>query len=178
MDGDDLCAEDRFEKEVEALRKNPEIAIVSTDMLFFDENGVWGKTYAELYPIKESFLKGTPFCHAACMVRKEAYEKVKGYSISDRLLRVEDYHLWIKMYAKGFKGMNLQEPLYSMRDDRNAQGRRKFKYRINEAYVKGYAIKELNLKKNNYLTCLIPILKGMVPSFIYRIMHRKSLKSS
>ncbi len=94
----------------------------------FDENGVWGKTYAELYPIKESFLKGTPFCHAACMVRKEAYEKVKGYSISDRLLRVEDYHLWIKMYAKGFKGMNLQEPLYSMRDDRNAQGRRKFKY--------------------------------------------------
>lgn len=34
MDGDDLCAEDRFEKEVEALRKNPEIAIVSTDMLF------------------------------------------------------------------------------------------------------------------------------------------------
>lgn len=65
-----------------------------------------------------------------------------------------------------------------MRDDRNAQGRRKFKYRINEAYVKGYAIKELNLKKNNYLTCLIPILKGMVPSFIYRIMHRKSLKSS
>ena len=178
MDGDDLCAEDRFEKEVEALRKNPKIAIVSTDMSFFDENGVWGKTYTELYPTKESFLKGTPFCHAACMVRKEAYEKVKGYSISDRLLRVEDYHLWIKMYAKGFKGMNLQESLYSMRDDRNAQGRRKFKYRINEAYVKGYAIKELNLKKNNYLTCLIPILKGMVPSFIYRIMHRKSLKSS
>lgn len=51
------------------------------------------------------------------------------------------------MYAKGFKGMNLQEPLYSMRDDRNAQGRRKFKYRLNEAYVKKVAIKELGLKK-------------------------------
>ena len=173
MDGDDLCAEDRFEKEVEALRKNPEIAIVSTDMLFFDENGVWGKTYAELYPIKESFLKGTPFCHAACMVRKEAYEKVKGYSISDRLLRVEDYHLWIKMYAKGFKGMNLQEPLYSMRDDRNAQGRRKFKYRLNEAYVKKVAIKELGLKKRNYVWCLRPIIIGLLPGSLYRILHRK-----
>ena len=43
--------------------------------------------------------------------------------------------------------MNLQEPLYSMRDDRNAQGRRKFKYRLNEAYVKKVAIKELGLKK-------------------------------
>ena len=114
MDGDDLCAEDRFEKEVEALRKNPEIAIVSTDMLFFDENGVWGKTYAELYPIKESFLKGTPFCHAACMVRKEAYEKVKGYSISDRLLRVEDYHLWIKMYEAGYRGKNIPKQLYHL----------------------------------------------------------------
>lgn len=173
MDGDDLCAEDRFEKEVEALRKNPEIAIVSTDMLFFDENGVWGKTYAELYPIKESFLKGTPFCHAACMVRKEAYEKVKGYSISDRLLRAEDYHLWIKMYAKGFKGMNLQEPLYSMRDDRNAQGRRKFKYRLNEAYVKKVAIKELGLKKRNYVWCLRPIIIGLLPGSLYRILHRK-----
>ena len=54
---------------------------------FFDENGVWGKTQSELFPTKESFLKGTPFCHAACMVRKGAYEKVKGYSISNRLLR-------------------------------------------------------------------------------------------
>lgn len=44
MDGDDLCAENRFQKEVEVLEENPEIAIVSTDMLFFDENGVWGKT--------------------------------------------------------------------------------------------------------------------------------------
>ena len=93
MDGDDLCSVDRFEKEIEALRKNPGIAIVSTDMSFFDENGVWGKTQSELFPTKESFLKGTPFCHAACMVRKGAYEKVKGYSISNRLLRVEDYHL-------------------------------------------------------------------------------------
>ena len=100
------------------------------------------------------------------MVRKEAYEKVKGYSISDRLLRVEDYHLWIKMYAKGFKGMNLQEPLYSMRDDRNAQGRRKFKYRLNEAYVKKVAIR-------NYVWCLRPIIIGLLPGSLYRILHRK-----
>lgn len=104
-------------------------------------------------------------------------EKVKGYSISNRLLRVEDYHLWIKMYAKGFKGMNLQEPLYSMRDDRDAQNRRKFKYRLNEAYVKGYAVKELHLKKVNYIVCLIPVLKGLVPPFIYHVMHRRNLKN-
>lgn len=176
MDGDDLCAENRFQKEVEVLEKNPEIAIVSTDMLFFDENGVWGKTNTKKNPTKENFLKGTPFCHAACMVRREAYISVQGYSVSDRLLRVEDYHLWIKMYEKGYKGMNIQEALYLMRDDRNAQKRRKFKYRMNESYVKGYAIKHLKLKKIDYIYCFSPILVGLLPQFLYNLLHRSKQK--
>ena len=176
MDGDDLCSKDRFEKEVTILEEQKDIAIVSTDMNFFDEKGIWGRTYTETYPTKESFLSATPFCHAACMVRKEAYLAVDGYSVSDKLLRVEDYHLWVKMYAKGYKGMNIQETLYSMRDDRNAQGRRKFKYRINEAYVKKVAIESLNIRKINYVYCLVPILKGMMPSFVYRIAHRNKAK--
>ena len=32
------------------------------------------------YPKKEDFLHGSPFCHAPCMVRKEAYDAVKGYN--------------------------------------------------------------------------------------------------
>lgn len=176
MDGDDLCAENRFAKEVTMLEENKDIAIVSADMYFFDEKGVWGRTNTEDCPTKESFLRATPFCHAACMVRKEAYLAVDGYSVSEKLLRVEDYHLWIKMYAKGYKGMNIQEPLYSMRDDRDAQGRRKFKYRLNEAYVKKIAIKDLGICKINYIYCLIPILKGLTPPFVYRILHRKRQK--
>ena len=107
------------------------------------------------------------------MVRKEAYQAVDGYSVSDKLLRVEDYHLWVKMYAKGYRGMNIQEPLYSMRDDRDAQGRRKFKYRLNEAYVKKIAIQELGLKKRSYIWCLRPIIIGLLPRSIYRSIHRK-----
>lgn len=174
MDGDDLCDKDRFKKEIEVLEKNPEITIVSTDMIFFDEEGKWGKTYTEKFPSKESFVKGTPFCHAACMVRHEAYKEVGGYSVGEKLLRVEDYHLWIKMYEKGYKGMNIQEPLYFMRDDRDAQGRRKFKYRLNEAFVKAYAIKVLGLKKKKYIWCLRPIIVGMLPKWIYRTLHRKN----
>ena len=93
---------------------------------------------------------------------------------SKRLLRVEDYHLWIKMYEKGYKGINIQEPLYLMRDDRYAQGRRKFKYRVNEAYVKAYAVKALGMKKKNYIYCLRPIIIGLLPKNVYRILHRNS----
>lgn len=53
------------------------------------------------------------------MVRKEAYQAVEGYSVAKKLLRVEDYHLWVKMYAKGYKGMNIQESLYGICDTYN-----------------------------------------------------------
>lgn len=172
MDGDDVCSPDRFEKELRLLSENPEISIVSTDMEFFDEKGVWGRTNVKERPLANDFIKETQFCHAACLVKKEAYDAVDGYSVSDKLLRVEDYHLWIKMYEKGYKGMNIREPLYRMRDDRSAQRRKKFKYRLNEAYVKVYAVKHLNLPKTGYVYCIKPILIGMLPAFIYKILHR------
>lgn len=173
MDGDDLCSATRFEKEVQVLNSNPDIAIVSTDMEFFDEKGVWGRTHTKRIPEKRDFLKGTPFCHAACMVRREAYLSVGGYSIDSKLLRVEDYHLWVKMYQKGYRGINIQEPLYQMRDGRDALARKKFKYRVNEAYVKLYAVRHLNLPRISYVYVIKPILIGLLPSRVYTWLHHK-----
>ena len=74
-------------------------------MIYFDENGDFGKGGGgNRYPDKKDFIKGTPFCHAPCMVRTEAYKAVGGYSVDPKLLRVEDYHLWFKMYTKGLRG--------------------------------------------------------------------------
>lgn len=172
MDGDDISLLQRFEKEI-AVFDVEDVAIVSTSMILFDESGDWGITKVKRYPQKSDLIYKTPFCHAPCLVKKEAYDAVGGYSENKKLLRVEDYHLWIKMYEKGYKGINLEEPLYKMRDDRNAQYRRKFKYRLNEAYVKGYAIKHLKLPFYKYVYCLKPILLGLCPSFIYKFLHRK-----
>lgn len=174
MDGDDLCSTDRFEKEINILNQNPNISIVSTEMDFFDDDGVWGHTNVKVEPSAKDFLVQTQFCHAACMVRKEAYDAVGGYSVENRLLRVEDYHLWIKMYAAGFRGMNIKEALYQMRDDRSTQKRKRFIYRFNEAYVKAYAIKNLNLPKWGYFYCLKPIAIGLMPDFLYRFLHRET----
>ncbi|MDO4420116.1 MAG: glycosyltransferase [Ruminococcus sp.] len=176
MDGDDLCSPERFQKEIEVLETNPDIAIVSSNMDFFDENGVWGQTHADPNPTKLNFIKATPFCHAACMVRKEAYLSVEGYTVDKRLLRVEDYHLWVKMYAKGYKGVNLKESLYQMRDDRDAQTRRKFKYRINESYSHYLSTKLLKLPFYTYFTNLIPIIKGLIPGFIYKALRHRRYK--
>lgn len=176
MDADDLCDPKRFEVEVSYLQAHSQIAFVSSDMYFFDEAGTWGKTNTKEVPEKKDFLYGTPFCHAPCMVRKEAYLSVNGYSESKWLLRVEDYHLWMKMYVKGYTGRNIPEPLYCMRDDRNAYHRRKFKYRVNEAYVKILAVKNLKLPGYGYLYALRPILIGLLPEKIYQRLHKNHLQ--
>lgn len=176
MDADDISLPTRFEKEVDFLNNNPEYSIVSTSMICFDENGDWGKSATDEKPHCKDIVKGTPFCHAPCMVRIEAYKDVEGYSVDKKLLRVEDYHLWVKMYEKGYKGYNIQEPLYKMRDDRNATNRRTFNNRLNEAYVKTLAIKKLHLPIWNYIYVLRPIIIGLLPTTIYEFLHKKSMK--
>lgn len=177
MDGDDLCPPNRFSQEVAVLEVEPEISIVSTDMEFFDESGVWGHISHPEYPQPRDLLHGSPFCHAPCMVRKEAYLAVGGYTVDEKLLRVEDYHLWLKMYKAGLRGKNIHEALYQMRDDRNAYNRRRFKYRLNEAYVRALCVKELHLPAAGYLYALRPILVGLLPPKVYDLLHKRNLRS-
>ena len=174
MDGDDISLPMRFEKEYYFLETHPEYAIVSTPMKYFDEKGVFriGKIDRS-EPLLKDFVKGTPFCHAPCMVRKDAYMVVEGYSESPYLLRVEDYHLWMKMYIHGYRGYRLNEPLYMMRDDRNAMIRRTFANRRNEEYVKFLICKNFSLPISYYIWCLRPILIGLLPQCIYNILHRR-----
>lgn len=172
MDGDDISLPTRFETEVKFLDEHPEYAIVTTPMIYFDEKGIFRRGTGGREPKLTDFPKFSPFCHAPCMVRREAYEAVGGYTVADNLLREEDYHLWIKMYQKGFRGYTLEEPLYMMRDDRNAAKRRSFKARKNEAYVKHLACKMLGLPFYYHVYCLKPLILGIMPLWLYRFFYK------
>ena len=175
MDGDDTCDPTRFEKEVAFLDTHPEYAIVSCGMTYFDEYGTFGKNLSKEFPGKDAFIYGTPFCHAPSMVRTKAYKAVNGYSVSKYYLRCEDYHLWAKMYAKGYKGYNLQEYLYAMRDDRNAIARRKMSGARNQMVAHLYACRVLCLPIKGYIYSFFPILKMLLPKTIYTYFHRRNL---
>ena len=175
MDADDLCSPDRLAVEAEFLDSHPEYAFVSAGMEHFDHRGTWGRQQHPQEPSAGDFVGGTPFNHAAAMVRREAYEAVGGYSESEKRLRVEDYDLWVRLYAKGFRGRNLPQILYRMRDDRNAYSRRKFSYRINEARVIAQAVRQLKLPARYYIHTLRPILVGLLPAKVYDILHKFKL---
>lgn len=176
MDGDDISLPERFEKEVCFLDSHPEYAVVSCQMIFFDENGDFGIGQGGGEPNISGMARGTPFCHGPCMVRREAYEAVGGYAAAEDRLRVEDWDLWVRMYEKGYRGFNLSEPLYKMRDDRNAYTRRKFQYRINEARVGASAVKKLKLSPAAYIYTLRPLAAGLLPEPVYHVLHRSKMR--
>lgn len=173
MDGDDICVPTRFEKQVKFLDENPDYAIVSSPMILYDDKGDFRQTVAIEYPQKKDFIKDNPFCHAPVMIRTEAYKKVGGYTVDKRMLRVEDVDLWFKLYAAGYKGYNIQEPLYKMRDDREAVSRRKFKYRVNSTYTRIVGFKRLGIPFYYIPYTFIPIIVGLIPRPIYVYLHKK-----
>lgn len=171
MDGDDISLPTRFEKEIQFLDNHPEYALVSCPMIYYDESGEWATGKAKEKPMKEDFRFGTPFCHAPSMIRTSALKKVNGYTATKFTERIEDYYLWYKLYKAGFMGYNLQEPLYKMRNDKNAFSRRKFNDRIRNARLRIIVAKGLNLRWP-YTVAIPDILKAFVPiSFVHWIKH-------
>ena len=175
QDGDDISSKDRLKKEYNFLEKNSNYALVSSAMIYFDENGEWGRSNIKEVPTKEDFLGGSPFAHAPVMIRKKILNEVGGYTVDEKLLGVEDYHLWFKIYAKGYKGFNLNEALYKMRDNSEAYKRRTWQRRVNEARVRyiGYKMLEIPFYKRIY--CMRPILVYLLPNKIYDVLHKKKL---
>ena len=172
MDGDDVSLPDRFEKEISFLDQNKDYAVVSTPMIYFDEKGDFRSGRGRGKVTAMDFVYGTPICHAPCMARTRVIKEVGGYSVSKKLLRVEDYHLWFKVFAAGYSLYMLDECLYKMRDDRNALARRNWLTRRNEAYVKHIGYKMIGLPWWYQLFAIVPIMKYMAPTWVYRIFHR------
>lgn len=171
QDGDDVSLPNRFEQQIKIL-ENSDYAVVSSSMIHFDEQGEWGIGTPVRIPEKLDFIKGSPICHAPCIVKHDVFKEVGGYTESKYLLRVEDYHLWFKIYAKGYKAYNIETPLYKVFDGRAAFGRRKFKYRLNEAYVKFIGFKMLKIPFRHYIYVFRPILVGILPEFIYKRLRK------
>ena len=171
MDGDDISLPDRFEREITFLDEHPEYDIVSCPMLYFDEQGTYKVGKAGGEPDKKSFVFGSPFCHAPAMIRTTVIKKVGGYSVEKKILRIEDYHLWTKIYLAGHRGYNLTTPLYKMRDDRRAAKRRTFQARLNSTRARLNAYKELGIPKIYYPFAFLPVLIGLLPNWLYVLLR-------
>ncbi len=171
MDGDDLSVPDRFEKEISFLDEHPEYAFVSCPMRYFDEQGVWMTGTQKEKPVIKDFYKNNLFCHAPMMMRTNIMKEVGGYTDELWTVRCEDYYLWYKVYKAGYLGYNIQEPLYEMRDNRDAFKRRMAKDRWNLFLLSAKVKKSLGLNFP-YLSGISLLVRIILPPSLMRCLRR------
>ena len=169
MDDDDESHLDRFEKQVSFLDNNKDIDLVASNMNLFDEKGIWGFRKYKEYVAARDFLYRVAVAHPTIMARAEAYKKVSGYRDLPKTLRVEDYDCFMRMFAKGIKMYNFQEPLFNYREDSFGAKKKKYKYRFNEMWVRYHGFKKLGILKLTTLHYVIkPLIAGLIPQSIIK----------
>ena len=138
-------------------------------MNLFDENGIWGLRRYPEYVKNEDFLYRVAIAHPTIMARREAYDRVNGYRDIRQTLRVEDYDCFMRMFARGIKMYNFQEPLLDYREDSFGAKKKKYKYRLNEVYVRYNGFKELEmLNFKNIIFVIKPLIVGIIPQKIIK----------
>ena len=110
---------------------------------------------------KRSFLFNSPFIHGSMMFRREVFDKER-YRTLGKNRKYEDYDLFMRLCADGFKSANLPEKLYRFHYDRSTR-RVSFSMRCDEFKVRTEGFKRLGLMPVGFLYALKPILLGFIP---------------
>lgn len=126
MDTDDICLPERFEKQVEFIRQNPDVVLLSAQIEEFDEcmSNSLGirRVPIDCEEIYSSALLRNPFNHVSVAYKKSVIEQVGGYQ---HHLYMEDYNLWLRVIAQQYKVHNLPEILVKVRSGSAMYARRK-----------------------------------------------------
>lgn len=173
MDADDKSYPERLEKQHAFLTAHPEIDVVGTGMTCFDDDRITGERLPPTEPSPQIIGLGVPFFHATVMMKKAVYDELGGYSLKDYVLRCEDVDLWIRFFAKGFKGANLQELLYYVREDLAASKRRNFKNATNASKTLFFGFRANGYPVKQYLYVAKPIISVLVPQRIKYWINQK-----
>ena len=175
MDDDDCSHTDRFKKQLEQLESHEEIAFVGCNVTLVCQGEPLGTRALPEYPEIRDFYLVQPFVHPALVFRREALEAVNGYSESPRQILCEDYDLLLRLYAAGFRGMNLQEVLLDYTIPATAKGSRTMRHRWNEVLTRYDRYRELGILPSAAPYVVKPLAVGLIPEAILKKIKRKGI---
>jgi len=115
-DSDDICVPHRFEKQLRFLACNPDIAVLGSDIDEFDSDvrrpSRYKKMPADHVQIRRMARFRNPVNHMTAVFDREAVLSVGSY---EHLPFVEDYFLWVRLLAHGYRFANINEALVHAR---------------------------------------------------------------
>ena len=174
MDADDIARNDRFIKQVQFLNSHPDIDIVGSDVIEFNNNNsdcFYKKMDSDHESMINNVIKRCPFNHPSVMMRSSVFDVAK-YNSS--LMNTQDYYLWVDLAVLGYKFSNINEPLLKFRVDENFHSRRGVKKALNDLRSRLYAMKHLRLfTLRNVIHTFALFFLRMSPSYIKKIAYKK-----
>lgn len=179
MDTDDIAKPDRFEKQIQYLKDNPQIALLGSWVTEFSDNENKPDIVTELpcsyEEIKKFAKKRNPFRHMTVLFKKSAVINSGNYR---DFLWFEDYDLWVRMLRKGYFAENLPEFLVNVRADKNMFARRSgIKYIQQEVKFEKFLldINYINLIeffRNILIRSIVRLLPKNLIVFVYKQILR------
>ncbi len=134
MDTDDICREDRFEKQLAEFEKDPDLDIIGSHIDEFEDtpDTIVAKRLVPVTDaeIKKYQKKRDAFNHMTVMYKKKAVLDAGNYQSCPLM---EDTYLWCRMMKNGVKCMNVDDSLVYARI-----GKDMFDRRGGWAYFKKY----------------------------------------
>lgn len=173
QDGDDFSYPNRLELQLKYLDDHPEIDVVGTYANLVDDEGrPWGLWKPPINPCIKDWVWGPAVIHASVMMRKNALDAVGGYD--DKLRRCEDYDLWFKMLACGFRISTIPYALYAVHWTSQDYRRRTLFGRYEEMIVRWKGFRRLNVCPIYWPFVFKPVLLAIIPNkVIYMLHHRR-----
>lgn len=104
LDHDDLWMENKLEKQISIIEKDPQIALVTSNALFIltdkKTNIPIIKGVKSGYFNDRDFLPEMNVIQSTALIKKSVFIEMKGFDESPDLRAAEDYDLWLRMYPK------------------------------------------------------------------------------
>lgn len=172
MDADDFSLARRFEKQVNFLDNNQEIAGLGAQANFINENDKiigWSGVEISKLMIKWGSFFGCQILHPTLMMRANIYKK---YLYDNNYLHAEDYELWTRVLLD-YDLVNLNERLLNYRQSSDSvstrynhlQKQNSFRAQLN--YIKHHLVlkekekqalaNEFLLKRSSFMDCWLRI---------------------
>lgn len=123
MDADDVAATDRLARQLPWFDADPGLAVVDGGVRFFRDAGevpdgmrryeAWINAVVTPDDFDRELLIESPVVHPAATIRADALAAVGGYREGPF---PEDYDLWLRLHAAGWRLRKVDAPLVAMRD--------------------------------------------------------------
>lgn len=178
-DSDDVCVENRFEKQVKFMEDHPEYAVTSGAIAEFAEDPT--KPFrTKVNPITpegvyEKAKVANPINHMAVMFRKEVIMEMDSYQ---NVPLLEDYDLWTRTLIAGHEMCNMEDVLVYARVGNGMVGRRS-----SPVQITGWMKINKNMLEHNMINRFTYIrnyilISGFVymPTWIKNIVYSKLLR--